>query len=271
MKQFLTYGCKMKKIMDLNQECAYFSASRIDNIAWIELKGNMLQQSTDLSCRDALIDYLNLVSENAAIKIVVLLNSNESTGYEKYSEFYQMVGDRKIGENDVWRMFRTFDSLIKKILESPKFFISAAKGKLYPQIINMSLACDYRIIAENTTIQNVYLDFGLAPKGGGVYFLKKRLGHCKAFELLLSEEEITAKDALELGVVNKVIQLHSLEEATLEMAQAFAKKPSDSLTVIKRLLNYSDQNLADYLELENQELMHALGFATQFHRFSRSA
>lgn len=251
----------MKKIKDLNHECDYFSASRIDNIAWIELKGNILQQSTDLKCRDTLIDYLSLVSEDAAVKIVALLNSNESTGYEKYAEFYQMVGDRKIGENDVWRMFRTFDSLAKTILESPKFFISAAKGKLCPQILNLSLACDYRIIAENTTIQNVYLDFGLAPKGGGVYFLKKRLGHCKAFELLLSEEEITAKDALELGVVNKVVPLHSLEEATLEKAQAFAKKPSDSLKVIKRLLNYTARDLGDYLELENQELMHTLRFA----------
>ena len=112
----------------------------------------------------------------------------------------------------------------------------------------------------------MYLDFGLAPKGGGAYFLKKRLGHCKAFELLLSEEEITAKDALELGVVNKVVPLHLLEEATLERARAFAKKPSDSLTAIKRLLNYTDQDLADYLEFENRELMHALGFAAGFSR-----
>jgi len=157
-------------------------------------------------------------------------------------------------------MFRTFDSLVKTILESPKFFISAAKGKLCPQILNFSLACDYRIIAEDTTIQNLYLDFGLAPKGGAAYFLKKRLGHCKAFELLLSEEEITANEALELGLVNKVVPLHSLKERTLERAQAFAKKPPGSLKAIKKLLNFADQDFEDYLELENQELMHILRF-----------
>jgi 2-(1,2-epoxy-1,2-dihydrophenyl)acetyl-CoA isomerase len=258
----------LKKKKDLNQECDYFSASMSDGIAWIELKGNMLLRSTNLQCRDKLIDYLDRVSEDESAKIVVLVNSDDSTGYEKYAEFYRMVSDRKIGENDVWRMLRTFDSLIKKILESPKFFISAAKGKLYPQILNFSMACDYRIIAENTTIQNLYLDLGLAPKGGGAYFLKKRLGHCKAFELLLSEKEITAKDALELGAVNKIVPLHSLEKSTFNMAQTFAKKPSDSLTVIKRLLNYSEQNLADYLEFENHELMHSLGFTTLNNRFS---
>jgi len=260
----------MKKVKSLNQECDYFSASRIDRIAWIELKGNMLQQSIDLSCRDTLINYLNLVAEDRGIKIVGIFNSEESAGYEKYAEFYQMVGDRIIDENDVWRMFRTFDSLVRTILESPKFFISAAKGKLCPQILNLSLACDYRIIAEDTTIQNLYLDFGLVPKGGGVYFLKKRLGHCKAFELLLSEEEITAHDALEFGLVNKVVPLHSLKECTLEKAQAFAKKPPGSLTAIKRLLNFADQDFADYLEMENHELMHILRFAARDSSIRRS-
>lgn len=84
----------------------------------------------------------------------------------------------------------------------------------------------------------MYLDFGLAPKGGGAYFLKKRLGHCKAFELLVSEKEITAHDALKLGAVNKVVPLHPLEKITIGMAQAFAKKSSDSVKIIKRLLNY---------------------------------
>lgn len=258
----------MKKINDLNQESDYFSAHTIGDIAWIERKGNLLEQSTDLKCRDALIDYLNLVSEDTAIKIVALFNSNESIGFEKYAEYYQKVGHLRISENDVWRTFRTLDSLIKKNRESPKFFISATQGKLFLQILSVSLACDYRIIADNTSIQNMYLDFGLAPKGGGAYFLKKRLGHCKAFELLLSEEEITAKDALELGVVNQVVPVHSLKKVTIEKAQKYAKKPSESLTVIKRLLNYSERNLEDYLEFENQELMHTLGFFTEHGRFS---
>ena len=125
------------------------------------------------------------------------------------------------------------------------------------------------MMPESSALQSLaILDFGLAPKGGEAYFLKKRLRHCKAFEILLSEKEITAKDALKLGAVNKVVPLYSLEKSTLNMAQEFAKKPSDSLTVIKRLLNYSEQNLTDYLEFENQELMHSLGFTTLNNRFS---
>lgn len=62
----------MKKALKLNQECEYFSASRIGHIAWIELKENMLQQSTDLSCRDTLLNCLNLATEDKQIKIVAI-------------------------------------------------------------------------------------------------------------------------------------------------------------------------------------------------------
>jgi enoyl-CoA hydratase/carnithine racemase len=78
----------MKNRKDLNQECNYLSASRIDDIAWIELKGNILLQSTNLQCRDELIDYLDRASADESVKIVVIVNSEESTGYEKYAEFY---------------------------------------------------------------------------------------------------------------------------------------------------------------------------------------
>ena len=93
----------MKKKKVLNKECGYFFASMIDDIAWIELKGNMMLRSINLQCRDELIDYLDGVSEDESVKIVVLVHSEESTGYEKYAEYYQKVGHRKLSENDVWR------------------------------------------------------------------------------------------------------------------------------------------------------------------------
>ena len=145
----------MKKRKDLNHEGHYISASRINDIAWIKLKGNMMLQSTNLQCRDELIDYLDRASADKFVKTVVLFSSDESTGYQEYAKFYRMVGDRKVSENEIWRMYRSFDSLIKKILESSKFFIAAAQGKLYPQILSVSLACDYRIITDNTFIKNM--------------------------------------------------------------------------------------------------------------------
>lgn len=85
-----------------------------------------------MQCRDELIDYLDGVSEDESVKILVLVNSDESTGYEKFAEFYRMVGDRKISKNDVWRMFRTFDSLIKKKFGITQIFYKRCEREAIP-------------------------------------------------------------------------------------------------------------------------------------------
>jgi enoyl-CoA hydratase/carnithine racemase len=130
---------------------------------------------------------------------------------------------------------------------------------LFPQLADISLACDYRIVSEDTAFQNTFLKLGYIPKGGEAYFLEKRLGHCKACEILLSEKDISAQEAMELGIVNKVVPFEELENEAFRTAKYFAQKPATSLTGIKKLLNYSMKDLPDYLEFETQELMNVLG------------
>ena len=77
--------------------------------------------------------------------------------------------------------------------------IHADSGNVLPLFLNISLACDYRIVADNTLFQNPCLEFGLVPKGGGAFFLSKIMGGSKAYEFLLSEEDIAAEEALRLG------------------------------------------------------------------------
>jgi enoyl-CoA hydratase/carnithine racemase len=118
----------------------------------------------------------------------------------------------------------------------------------------VSLACDYRIVSDNTVFKNFHLELGLVPKGGSAFFLSKMLGFSKAYEILLSEEEITAQEALRLGIVDKVVTLSDLEETALKTAQHFTQKPTGSLLGVKRLLNYTIKEIEDYLEFENEEL-----------------
>jgi 2-(1,2-epoxy-1,2-dihydrophenyl)acetyl-CoA isomerase len=186
------------------------------------------------------------------------MNPCDNLRRKEYIDFYRLVRNSKLSEGDVLRMYRTFDQLILKIVESEKFFISVDCGILFPQLFDVSFACDYRIISSSTTIENTYLKFGLLPKGGAAYFLKKQLGHNKAFEILLSSKGINANEGLQLGIVNKVVPFEKLEEASILSAKQFAKLPATTLSGIKRFLNYSMKDLADYLEFENNLLINIL-------------
>jgi 2-(1,2-epoxy-1,2-dihydrophenyl)acetyl-CoA isomerase len=120
-------------------------------------------------------------------------------------DFYDLIMKGEMDKNALWRMCTAYDQFIMKIVESSKFFINVVYGKTISQDFHVALACDYRMVADDTVIHKPYLDLGLIPKGGGAYFLEKRLGHARALEILLSNKPISAHEALELGLVNEVI------------------------------------------------------------------
>jgi 2-(1,2-epoxy-1,2-dihydrophenyl)acetyl-CoA isomerase len=94
----------------------------------------------------------------------------------------------------------------------------------------------------------------MLPKGGGPLFLSRLLGKGKAYEMLLLKEEITAAEALQAGIVDRVVPLEELQQAAVEIAKGFSRRSGRTLSGIKRLMNYTMKDLADYLEFENQEI-----------------
>ena len=240
------------------QNSEFFSAEQFENIAIIRFKGHFLYSTTDLTSRDKLLDYFDRISKNKSIKVIVIISSPEKTGGEELLNFYRKILKSKLGINAVHRMFNVVDQFILRLVDLNKIVIHANGGENILLFLNISLACDYRIVSNTTVFQNPYPEFGLIPKGGGGYFLPKLLGRKKAFELLLSGKDIAAAEALSLGLVDEIIPPEKIEDAIMNTALRFAQKPAGSLFGIKRLLKYSLKDLREYLELENQILLKIL-------------
>ena len=173
----------------------------------------------------------------------------------KYVQFYRNIIEKKYDQNAIHRLYNVINQIILKITSLNKIVIHAISGQVMCLFMNLSLACDYRIAAENTIFQNCYLDLGLLPKGGSPYFLARRVGLGKAYEILLLREEITAEEACEWGIINKVVPDDHLEESALALARLFARRPAQTIEGLKHLLQFSRQDFKDYLEFENQELL----------------
>ncbi|MFC1813969.1 enoyl-CoA hydratase/isomerase family protein, partial [Thermodesulfobacteriota bacterium] len=136
-----------------------------------------------------------------------------------------------------------------------KLVIHANSGCVISLFLSVSLACDYRIIASNTVFQNPFLRLGLTPIGGGAFFLSKLIGSSKAYKILLSGNDITADEALSLGIVDEVVPTDSLEASALDAARRFAEKPARSLAAVKKLINFSMKDISEYMDIEHQELI----------------
>jgi 2-(1,2-epoxy-1,2-dihydrophenyl)acetyl-CoA isomerase len=244
----------MESDIDLDRDHDVFSAKRTEDIIIFRFKQNLLLRTTDLRAMSAILNYLNLVSENNSIKVLVIFGSPRETSFKEIVQFHRQVLETSLDEGTITRMYNAIDQFILRIAELNKIVIHADTRKSISLSLNVSLACDYRIVSDNTVFKNFHLDLGLAPKGGSAFFLTKMIGLGRAYKILLSEEEITAQEALRFGIVDKVVALSDLEEGALKTAQHFAQKPAGALSGVKRLLNYSMRDLKDYLEFENEAL-----------------
>ncbi len=249
----------MKKILDLEGTFGFFSGEIVGDILLLDLEKNIMSQATDLKAKTVFFDYLDLVSESDSLKVVVIQNSPNKTGRNEYIEFYNQIVQSKLHISVVHKLFNAVDQFILKIREMNQIVIHADSGKVLPLFLNVSLACDYRIVADNTVFQNPCLELGLAPKGGGAFFLSKILGVSRAYKIMLAEEDIVAHEALKLGLVDEVVPFDELRDAAFKTAEQFARKPARSLRCCKRLLNYSLKDLREYLEFETKELVNLIG------------
>jgi enoyl-CoA hydratase/carnithine racemase/nucleotide-binding universal stress UspA family protein len=252
-------GLTSQKKRDLSVQSDFFSATRHQDVVLMNFHENLLLHAANLSARDRLLDYLEQVSNTRDVNVVVFIGSTQKTGREEYIGFYNQILDAHIDRNSIHKMFNAIDQLILKIVDLDKFVIHADRGQIISLFLNISLACDYRIISDNTVYQNPYLGLGMAPKGGGAFFLSRMLGYRKAYDILLFDQDITAHAAFEMGIVDEVVTLEELEDTALEIAKKYARIPAQSLIGIKRLLNFSRKELSNYLEFENQELLRIIG------------
>ncbi len=249
----------MKRKIDLERDYDFFKGKIIGSVLVLNLKHNLMFRVTSLELKTTMIDYLDQVSRTDAIKVLLIVSSPKKAGREEYCQFYNQVIQSALTVNVVHKLFHAVDDLILKIKEINQVVIHADSGNVLPLFLNISLACDYRIVAHNTVFQNPCLEYGLVPKGGGAFFLSKILGTSGAYRIMLSEEDISAGEALKLGLVDEVVAYSELQDAALKVAEDFGRKPSRSLRCCKRLLNFSFNELREYLEFETEELTKMIG------------
>jgi enoyl-CoA hydratase len=117
--------------------------------------------------------------------------------------------------------------------------IAAVNGGATAGGFDLALACDLRIASSRAKLGETYVNLGLMPGNGGTYFLPRLVGTGKAAELALTGALLDAGQALELGIVNRVVDPDELQAAALELADELAAKPRQAVEATKQALRSS--------------------------------
>lgn len=127
--------------------------------------------------------------------------------------------------------------LTVKAIDKP--IIAAINGPAVGAGMDLALMCDIRFMAEGAILSEGYINVGLVPAEGGAYFLPRIVGTAKALELLWTGEKITAEQALQLGIVNKVTAPERLLNEAVALAKRIASGPFVATRLIKRAVYQS--------------------------------
>ena len=144
--------------------------------------------------------------------------------------------------------------------------IAAINGDAIGDGLEMALACDVRIAAQNARFGLPEIEEGLIPADGGTQRLPRIVGRGKALEMVLTGEIIGAAEALENGLVTKVLPPESVTVEAEVLAKAMAAKAPVSLRYIKEAINKGlDMTMEQGLRLEADLyfLLHTTGDRTE--------
>lgn len=144
-----------------------------------------------------------------------------------------------------------FHSVVLALRRLPVPVIAAVHGSAAGGGFSLALACDLVVATQSTKFVVAYPQLATSTDGGLSYFLSKRLGTGRALDLLLLRNLLSAGEAAEWGLVNRVVDNDRLEAETLALAEQLAKLPAHSVREIKALVSGAgDDTLARQLAAE---------------------
>ena len=155
-------------------------------------------------------------------------------------------------------LIERYHPIITGIRQMPKPVVAAVHGPAVGIGCSLALCADLILAAESAYFLLAFVNIGLVPDGGSSLFLPARIGFTRAIEMAMLGERVPARQALEWGLVNRVVADDELEPAANELADRLAAGPTASYAGSKRQLNrwvYNGMHEQLALEAEIQQEM----------------
>jgi enoyl-CoA hydratase len=114
--------------------------------------------------------------------------------------------------------------------------IAAINGGATAGGLDLALACDIRVCSERAKLGETYINMALPLGNGGSWFLPRLIGTGMASELALTGELVSARRALEIGLVNHVVPHEELLPRSIELAAKIAAKPRRAVEATRQAL-----------------------------------
>jgi enoyl-CoA hydratase/carnithine racemase len=218
-----------------------------NGIAVAALNRPAVRNAIDEATRAALGEILDRVATDDGIRALVL--TGKGTAFcagGDISAMQQRLGEPPgtLGAKG-WLRQRRLHGMIAALHALEKPTIAAVNGAAAGLGMDLALCCDFIVASEQAFFTMSYVQRGLIPDGGGLYFLPRRVGLPRAKELIFSARRVQADEALRIGMADRVVPPDQLLSNAVQWAGELGSGNTTALALSKAILDQTFELTAD--------------------------
>ncbi len=211
-----------------------------DNVAYITLNRPESYNSINEQLGQEFIKAFTMAKEDEEVRVVVLTGAGEKAfcSGQDLKEVEGSANQFNLGVS----VENRYNKMVRSMVDLPKPIVGRVNGVAAGAGCSFALACDILVASENASMIEVFVNIGLVLDSGSSFFLPRIVGSKKAFELCTLGSKVKAADALELGLVNRVVPMSELDEEVKKFTDYYRKAPTKAIGMIKKMLYKSHQS-----------------------------
>ena len=185
--------------------------------------------------REVLIEFingLNKIQSDKEIRVIIITGSGEKA-FIAGADIKLM---QKMNQEEAFDFANLGQELANLIEKSAKPVIAAVNGYALGGGCEIALSCHLRIASDNAIFAQTEVKIGLLPGWGGTQRLPRIIGRGLANEIILTGRNVTAKEALDIGLVNKVVPQEKLMNTCFDIANMILKNSPNAIVESIKLI-----------------------------------
>jgi len=204
-----------------------------ESIAILKLDRPKALNALSTELLQELNEFVNEIKKDSSIRVVILT----SAGEKAFCVGADLKERKQMPEEQVIHAVQLIGQTVSNLEALPQPVIAAMNGVAFGGGLELALACDIRLAANDISLGLTETALAIIPGAGGTQRLSRLIGISKAKELIYTARRITAETAMELGVVDHVVKREELIASAIDLANEMAKNGPLALVQAKKAIN----------------------------------
>ncbi|MEV0318765.1 enoyl-CoA hydratase/isomerase family protein [Streptomyces sp. NPDC050658] len=227
-----------------------------DGLATITLNRPEAMNAMNTEAKVALREAARSAEADPAVRAVLLTATGRAfcVGQDLKEHVGLLMADRESGSGQTMSTVREhYNPILRALTGMAKPVVAGVNGVAAGAGLGFALAADYRIVADTARFNTSFAGVALTADSGVSWTLQRLIGPGRAADLLLFPRNISAQEAYDLGIVNKVVPADDLAAEAEQLARTLAEGPTLAYGAIKESLAYAAAHtLEESLEKEDE-------------------